>query len=151
MLVETHKVSLDRNFKVLSCTFQGFEARVFSPKQKENHFFKKITIACEKWNQFSDQYIDHPWLRLVLSNMYKHAFVTTFIGSYGAFLVDGSKYMQVLITRCLKCYVKSIYTKYLICVFISFFLWFVIYMHLITCKGCLFTYVREWVSYELIL
>jgi hypothetical protein len=134
LLVETHKVSLDINFKVFNCTFWGFEAKVFSPKQKENHFFKIITIAFEKRNQFSNQYIDHLWLRLVESNMYKHAFLTTFIGSYGAFLVDGYKYMQVLRTRCLKCNVKSIYTKYLICAFIFLLIWFVIYLHQLLVK-----------------
>ncbi len=108
------------------------------------HFF----IIYEEWNWFSNQYIDRLWLRLIKSGMYRCAFIAAYIGSYGAFFVDGFEHLQVSNTRCFKCNVKSIYTRYMICVFILLSPLVVIYLHPITYKGCLFTKSWKWIPYE---
>jgi S-methylmethionine-dependent homocysteine/selenocysteine methylase len=84
-------------------TLQGFEARGLTQAEGEALLQKSVTIACEERDRFWDQYINRLQLGLAESGMYRRALIAASIGSYGAFLADGSEYRQVSSTGRLKC------------------------------------------------
>jgi homocysteine S-methyltransferase len=73
-------------------TLQGFEARGLTQAEGEALLQKSVIIACEERDRFWDQYIDRIRLGLAESGMYRRALIAASIGSYGAFLADGSEY-----------------------------------------------------------
>lgn len=71
---------------VLQATIQGFESKGFSKEQSENLLTKSVEIALEAREMFLKEHLEksipiqHPIL------------VAASIGSYGAYLADGSEY-----------------------------------------------------------
>ncbi|KAF7063588.1 hypothetical protein CFC21_070103 [Triticum aestivum] len=66
-------------------TIQGFESKGFSKEQGENLLTKSVEIACEAREMFLKQHPDQ-------STPLRPILVAASIGSYGAYLADGSEY-----------------------------------------------------------
>jgi len=97
LIRKVHKEYLEAGAEVLvtasyQATLQGFEARGLTQAEGEALLQKSVTIACEERDRFWDQYIDRLRLGLAESGMYRRALIAASIGSYGAFLADGSEY-----------------------------------------------------------
>ncbi|KAL0914332.1 hypothetical protein M5K25_014673 [Dendrobium thyrsiflorum] len=75
-------------------TIQGFEARGFSQKESEALLFKSVEIACEARGIFQSSYRNGPYTVGAdeASSRKQPILVAASIGSYGAFLADGSEY-----------------------------------------------------------
>ena len=72
------------NFWFVQATIQGFESKGFSTEESENLLRKSVEIALEAREIFQQTRVSskqHPVL------------VAASIGSYGAYLADGSEYM----------------------------------------------------------
>ena len=70
---------------MLQATIQGFESKGFSKEQGENLLTKSVEIACEACEMFLKQHPDQ-------STPLRPILVAASIGSYGAYLADGSEY-----------------------------------------------------------
>lgn len=71
---------------VLQATIQGFESKGFSKEQSENLLTKSVEFAREAREMFLKEHLDQstPTQQPIL--------VAASIGSYGAYLADGSEY-----------------------------------------------------------
>ncbi|KAM0846456.1 hypothetical protein ACQ4PT_055656 [Festuca glaucescens] len=67
-------------------TIQGFESKGFSKEQSENLLTKSVEIAHEAREMFLKQHSDQS------TPMHRPILVAASIGSYGAYLADGSEY-----------------------------------------------------------
>ncbi|KAK1626472.1 hypothetical protein QYE76_000829 [Lolium multiflorum] len=67
-------------------TIQGFESKGFSKEQSENLLTKSVEIAHEAREMFLKQQSDQS------TPMHRSILVAASIGSYGAYLADGSEY-----------------------------------------------------------
>jgi homocysteine S-methyltransferase len=69
---------------MLQATIQGFESKGFSKEQSEDLLAKSVEIAREARDMFLKEHSDRPIQHPIL--------VAASIGSYGAYLADGSEY-----------------------------------------------------------
>lgn len=88
----TSSLSYLDSFYILQATLPGFLSRGLSAEEGELLLKKSVTLAVEARNRFWDAVERNPVHR------YNRALVAASIGSYGAYLADGSEY------RCLKKY-----------------------------------------------
>ncbi|WOL03129.1 homocysteine S-methyltransferase 2-like [Canna indica] len=76
-------------------TIQGFESRGFSREESETLLRRSVELACEARDMFQGQYLERcSTLSQLDAINYKHhpVLVASSIGSYGAYLADGSEY-----------------------------------------------------------
>lgn len=71
---------------MLQATIQGFESKGFSKEQSENLLTKSVEIAREAREIFLKEHSDKS------TPMQHPILVAASIGSYGAYLADGSEY-----------------------------------------------------------
>lgn len=81
--------ALKRGLKfVEQATIQGFEAKGYSIEKSESLLRKSVEIACEARNTYYDKCKDDN--NKILKK--RPILVAASVGSYGAFLADGSEY-----------------------------------------------------------
>ena len=71
---------------MFQATIQGFESKGFSKEQGENLLTKSVEIAHEAREMFLEQHSDQS------TPVHRPILVAASIGSYGAYLADGSEY-----------------------------------------------------------
>lgn len=75
-------------------TLQGFEAKGISKEEGEALLKRSVEIACEARNIYNDRAAKSSWDDLDNESNLKHKpiLVAASVGSYGAYLADGSEY-----------------------------------------------------------
>ncbi|KAG7992021.1 hypothetical protein I3843_02G106900 [Carya illinoinensis] len=77
-------------------TIQGFEAKGFSREAAEALLRKSVEIACEAREMYYDQCAKESWdLMENVKNSRRPILVGASVGSYGAYLADGSEYSGI--------------------------------------------------------
>lgn len=77
-------------------TIQGFEAKGLSTEEAETLISRSVEIACEARQIYHDKCTKDSWDFLVDGNITRRpVLVAASVGSYGAYLADGSEYTYV--------------------------------------------------------
>ncbi|KAG7992018.1 hypothetical protein I3843_02G106900 [Carya illinoinensis] len=90
------KCLIDSPHLVRRATIQGFEAKGFSREAAEALLRKSVEIACEAREMYYDQCAKESWdLMENVKNSRRPILVGASVGSYGAYLADGSEYSGI--------------------------------------------------------
>lgn len=77
-------------------TIQGFEAKGFSRDEAEALLRKSVEIACQAREIYYDRCAKDSWdIMENVRNLRRPILVVASVGSYGAYLADGSEYRCV--------------------------------------------------------
>ncbi|KAG8092932.1 hypothetical protein GUJ93_ZPchr0012g21792 [Zizania palustris] len=91
MIVQVHLDYLEAGANIIitasyQATIQGFESKGFSKERSEDLLEKSVEIACEAREMFLKEHSDQS------TPMQHPILVAASVGSYGAYLADGSEY-----------------------------------------------------------
>lgn len=97
LIRKVHREYLEAGAAVIStasyqATIQGFETRGLSTKDSEDLLQLSVRIAREERDRFWKEYQNKVHTGPGQAGSYHHALVAASIGSYGAYLADGSEY-----------------------------------------------------------
>lgn len=77
----------------MQATIQGFEAKGFSTEEAEALLRRSVEIACEAREIYYDRCMTDSWDFMESGRISRRpVLVAASVGSYGAYLADGSEY-----------------------------------------------------------
>ena len=81
-------------FFLSKATIQGFEAKGFSTEESESLLGKSVELACEAREIYYDRCTKETWdnVENAKISLKRPILVAASVGSYGAYLADGSEY-----------------------------------------------------------
>ncbi len=84
----------------LQATIQGFQSKGFSKEEGETFLRRSVEIACQERDLFWEEHQQQVQEQNVGLGKVQRALVAASIGSYGAYLADGSEYRYVNAIQC---------------------------------------------------